>query len=177
MGGIVKRGPKGPSTIFTDKMIEKIISGIIECKSIYEICKEDGMPSVNTFYRELARNATLRALYEEAKATQQVALNEENYAIVRGQHTMFKEATMEEKKELIKYNQWQMARLQAKKFSEKTTSMIAGHDGGPLETVQTIDVRSLSDDARTALRFALLEAKRAAEEQMGVEDAGSEDEG
>lgn len=168
----IKRGR--PAYKWTDQIEETILGGIIAGKSIREIILDgnDDFPSADTIYRRIASDTTFCDKYTRAREAQQDTYAEEIIAIADGVHPMFVGKEVEEKRLAIETRKWTMGKLRPKKYNEKIIAEITGKDGAPLVPTKSIDVASLTDDQRDALRFAItaIESREGEVEDINFED-------
>jgi hypothetical protein len=159
-----------PAFQWTDDIEEDILAGIVAGKSIREIVMDggEGFPSADTIYRHIAADVNFCDKYTRARELQQDTYAEEIIAIADGHHPNFIGKEADEKRLAIETRKWTMGKLRAKKYNDKIVAEITGANGAPLIPTRNIDVASLTDEQRDALRFAIT----AIESREGeVEDA------
>ena len=147
-----------PAFQWNDAVEEDILAGIVAGKSIREIVMEggEGFPSADTIYRHIAADVNFCDKYTRARELQQDTYAEEIIAIADGVHPMFVGKEPEEKRLAIEARKWVMGKLKPKKYNDQVIKMeVTGKDGAPLIPTKTIDVASLTDEQRDALRFAI----------------------
>lgn len=147
-----------PRYEWTEAAEEEILAGIVAGKSIRQVVVEgsDSLPSVDTIYRRLATDTRFCERYTHAREMQQDTYAEEIVAIADGVHPMFVGKEADEKKLAIETRKWIMGKLRPKKYNDQVIKMeVTGKDGAPLVPTKTIDVASLTDEQRDALRFAI----------------------
>lgn len=163
-----------PRFEWTEDIEEDILADIIAGKSIREIVMEGGpnFPSADTIYRHIAADASFCEKYTRARELQQDTFAEEIIAIADGVHPLHVGKTAEEKRLAIETRKWTMGKLRAKKYNDKLVAEITGADGTPLIPTRTIDVASLTDGQRDALRFAItaIESREADDADFTEED-------
>jgi len=147
-----------PRYEWTEEAEEEILAGIVAGKSIRQVVMEgsESLPSVDTIYRRLATDTGFCERYTHAREAQQDTYAEEIIAIADGVHPMFVGKEPEEKRIAIEARKWVMGKLKPKKYNDQVIKMeVTGKDGTPLIPTKTIDVASLTDEQRDALRFAI----------------------
>lgn len=152
----IKRGR--PAYEWTTEVEEQILAGIVAGKSIREIILDGGsdFPSADTIYRRIASDTTFCEKYAHAREAQQDTYAEEIIAIADGVHPMFVGKEADEKRLAIETRKWVMGKLRPKKYNDQVIKMeVTGKDGAPLVPTKTIDVATLTDEQRDALRFAI----------------------
>ena len=154
-----------PRYNWTPEVEEVILSGIIAGKSVRKIVKEEdkSFPCVDTIYRYMAGNVEFSDRYTRARDIQQDIYAEEIIAIADGDHPDFENKSVDERKMAIESRKWTMGKLRPKKYNDRLVAEITGANGAPLIPAQTIDVASLTDDARASLKFALMAVTNRAE--------------
>ena len=147
-----------PRYEWTTEVEEEILSEIVAGKSIRHLVVEgsDNLPSVDTIYRRLATDTGFSERYTRAREMQQDTYAEEIVAIADGLHPSFVGKEADEKRLAIETRKWVMGKLRPKKYNDHVIKMeITGKDGAPLVPTKSIDVASLTDEQRDALRFAI----------------------
>ena len=147
-----------PRYEWTPEVEEEILSEIVAGKSIRQLVVEgsDHLPSVDTIYRRLANDTAFSERYTRAREAQQDTYAEEIIAIADGLHPMFVGKEADEKRLAIEARKWVMGKLRPKKYNDHVIKMeITGKDGAPLIPTSNIDVATLTDEQRDALRFAI----------------------
>ena len=164
-----------PRYEWTDQVEEVILGGIIAGKSIREIILDgkDNLPSADTIYRRIASDTTFCEKYTRARVAQQDIYAEEMIAIADGVHPMFVGKEVAEKQLAIETRKWTMGKLRPKKYNDHVIKVeITGKDGAPLVPTNNIDVASLTDEQRDALRFAItaIDSRDGEVEDINFED-------
>lgn len=160
--------PAGRPSKFTQEIADHICEQVMEGRDVTEICANDpGMPSRATVYRWTVAHpdfAVQCARAREACADLELyrmkqlaeSCNEENVNSTRVK---------------LNHMQWRVMKIAPRLYGDRLTTQVTGHDGGPLQVVQTtIDVRQLGQDARDALKQAMLEAKTIEHDPNEFED-------
>lgn len=158
---VAKKGrpPRRPHPL--DKgILDRICEGLIEGKSITQVCEPEDMPHFTMVYRVMARDEAFAKEIARAREAQQEAIIDETVALADG-------ATPEDwqvVKMRIWARQWRAAKLAPKKYGEKLQTELTGANGGPMQVqALTIDASVLQPTQREALKQALLAAKKAKE--------------
>lgn len=147
-----------PAFKWTEEIEEQILGDIIAGKSIRQMVMErdESFPSADTIYRRLATDEKFCEKYTRARDMQQDTYAEEIIAIADGVHPMFVGKEPDEKRLAIETRKWTMGKLRPKKYNDQVIKMeVTGKDGAPLIPTKTIDVATLTDEQRDALRFAI----------------------
>ena len=130
-----------------DHLIERIATG----QSVKNFCEETGIAQT-TIYSWMVRDAAVHARYVRARNAQMdvyaerltdmaEAATPEDHAVVRLR---------------IETQKWLMSKLANNRYGDKTVTELTGAHGGPIQIAQQVlDVTSLSEDAREALRDGL----------------------
>jgi transposase-like protein len=74
---VVRTNKRGRPSIFTQELRTEILSQIAEGKSIRTICRQEGMPSMQSIFYWLAENEDFSEQYVRAKKEQAHALSED----------------------------------------------------------------------------------------------------
>lgn len=146
-----------PRYEWTTAAEEEILSGIVAGKSIRQVVVEGSpsLPGVDTIYKRLATDTGFAERYTRAREMQQDTYAEEIIAIADGVHPGFVGKEPDEKRLAIETRKWIMGKLRPKKYNDKLVAEITGANGAPLIPTKTIDVATLTDEQRDALRFAI----------------------
>ena len=163
-----------PAFQWTPEMEEEILSGIVAGKGIRQVVIEGSanLPGVDTIYKRLATDAGFAERYAHAREMQQDTYAEEIIAIADGMHPLFVGKEADEKRLAIETRKWIMGKLRPKKYNDKLVAEITGANGAPLIPTKTIDVASLTDEQRDALRFAItaIDSREGEVEDVNYED-------
>lgn len=151
------RPPKRPHPL--DKgILDRICDGLIEGKSITQVCEPEDMPHFTMVYRVMAKDEAFAKEIARAREAQQEA-------VIDGTVDLADEATADDwqvVKLRIWARQWRAAKLAPKKYSDKAQVEVTGANGGPVQVqALTVDARALAPEHREALKQALLAAKNA----------------
>jgi len=146
-----------PAYKWTEQVEEEILAGIVAGKAIRQVVLEgsETLPSVDTIYRRLATDKGFSERYTHAREMQQDTYAEEIVAIADGLHPLFVGKEADEKRLAIETRKWIMGKLRPKKYNDKIIAEITGKDGAPLIPTKNIDVATLTEEQRDALRFAI----------------------
>ncbi len=157
-----------PST-YTDELGETILAYMASGFTVTEAADRLGIDR-GTVYRWADRNPSFAAILARAKAalaehafTQAASIPRELYQRVTAGEVI-DGPTVAAARLYTDSLKWYAERLNPGAFAaqSKQTVELTGKDGGPIQTASiVIDSRSLSPDAREALRYALLAAKDA----------------
>lgn len=154
---VAKKGrpPTRPHPL-DEGILDRICDGLIEGKSIVQVCEPQDMPHFTMVYRVMAKDEVFAKEIARAREAQQEAIIDSTVDLADG-------ATAEDwqvVKLRIWARQWRAAKLAPKKYSDKAQVELTGADGGPMQVqALTIDARALLPEHRQALKQALLAAK------------------
>jgi hypothetical protein len=127
----------------TDDLVNKILDGIMDGKSVRQICADPDMPDNRTVQRWIANNAEFAAKCARARELQADNIFEDMQEVADyGNPDDVQRARLR-----VSTMQWRAAKLAPKKYGEKIQAEHTGADGGPLQ-VQMIERRIVdsSDD-------------------------------
>lgn len=146
-----------PAFKWTEEIEEQILGDIIAGKSIRQMVMErdESFPSSDTIYRRIASDEKFCERYMRARVFQQDTYAEDIIAIADGVHPLFVGKDTSERHIAIEARKWTMGKVAPKKYNEKIITEVTGKDGAPLIPTKTIDVATLTDEQRDALRFAI----------------------
>ena len=163
-----------PSYEWTAEVEEEILGGLVAGKHIRQIVMEgsDNLPSVDTIYRRVHSDVQFCERYARARGMQQDTFAEDIISIADGTHPLFVGKSAEERRLAIETRKWTMGKIAPKKYNDKLVAEITGANGAPLIPTRTIDVSSLTDEQRDALRFAItaIESRDADDAEFSEED-------
>lgn len=159
----------GRPSKYDEKIADKILELMAEGQTLTEACDLLGVRR-STVYSWAERIPSFSALLVRARAalaehafTQAASIPRELYARVQAGEPV-DGATVAAARLYADSQKWYAERLNPMAYGNQTKQSIelTGKDGGPIRTASlVIDSRSLSPDARDALRYALLAAKDA----------------
>lgn len=153
-----------PRFAWTTEIEDFIIAGIVAGLSIRQIYEEGKdtyggvgkFPSPTMVKIYLASNSEFQAKYVRAKDIQQDLMAEDLIDIIDGRYPGLETAELGQRKESVEVRKWIMGKLRRKKWGEVKVTEVSGVDGKDLlPASQTIDPRTLSPEAKTALYQAL----------------------
>lgn len=152
-----------PRFPWTEDIEEYILAGVVaglSLRIIYQEGKdayggEGKFPSPSVIKVYLASNAEFQAKYTRAKDLAQDFMAEDLIDIIDGTHPQFANAELAQRKESVEARKWIMGKLRRRKWGEVKVTEVTGVDGKDLIPAQTIDPRTLSPEAKTALYQAL----------------------
>ena len=141
-------------------IVDRICEGLIEGRSMADVCEPEDMPHWTMVYRTMAKDPIFAREIARAREAQQEAIIDETVNLAD-------KATAEDvnvMKLRIWARQWRASKLAPKKYGEKVQTELTGANGGPLQVqALTVDARDLLPEHRDALKQALLAAKHAKE--------------
>jgi hypothetical protein len=150
----------GRPTRFNDKTAERICARLMRAESLRRICKSPDMPSLSTVCNWLATKdhpfleqyARARRIQAELLADEiiEIADNSTNDFMERERENgtkirVFDHEHVQRSKLRLEARKWVAAKLLPKKYGDRNSLELTGHDGGPI--AQTIRPEMSSDDA------------------------------
>lgn len=166
---IIKRGPNGRPSVYTEELATTICTRIACGESLRSICRDDAIPHIATVMRWVFLHPEFREHYRLAREMQAEGMADEMQDIADngsndwmekhdadGNFTGWREngEAMRRSQLRIETRKWIAARLLPKRWGDKQVTEISGPDGAPL-IQQSIDPRTLTPEAREALKIAL----------------------
>lgn len=160
--------PVGRPTIFSQEMADLICSRLSCGESLRSICRDDAMPHVSTVMGWVFRNSDFFAQYRAAREMQAELLADELLEIADDANNDWMERhgnspgyringeAIQRSSLRINTRQWVASRLLPKRWGDKQQVTHQNPDGTPVG--QPIDPRTLSPEAREALKEALQQA-------------------
>jgi hypothetical protein len=151
-----KRGrPRIRPRVTDPGILDRICSGLIEGKSITDVCEPQDMPHWTDVYKEMAkdRDSDFTKAIAHAREAQQEA-------IIDGTVALADKATVEDVnvvKLRIWARQWRAAKLAPKKYGDKTVTEVTGANGGAikLEAQRSVVLENLDDESLAQVEQAL----------------------
>ena len=150
------RPPTRPNPL-DEGILDRICDGLIEGKSITQVCEPKDMPHWTMVYRTMAKDPVFANEIARAREAQQEFIADD---IVE----MADKANVDDVNVVrlqIWARQWRAAKLAPKKYGDKVTQEITGANGAPiqLEARRTIKLDEMDDETlqqvEQALRLAL----------------------
>jgi hypothetical protein len=162
--------PSDYSEEIADAICERMVCGTDEKpESLRSICRADGMPSLGTVMRWLAKHPEFRLQYASAREAQsevhqeelleisdncaddvQILLgDEEQTELGRINHSAIARAKLQ-----IDTRKWVMSKMQPKKYGDKLSAELSGPNGAPIQTASvtaSTDLQGMSLDEITRL--------------------------
>lgn len=136
-------------------IVDRICSGLIEGKSIKEVCDPQDMPHWTEVYKEMAkdRSSDFTTAIAHAREAQQEA-------IIDSTVDLADKATIEDVnvvKLRIWARQWRAAKLAPKKYGDKTVTEVTGANGGAIkiDAQRTVALENLDEEALMQVEQAL----------------------
>lgn len=165
------RGRGRPGFQWTEEIEDYIVAKIVaghSLRAIVQMAKDEDFkgkqfPAFETIMAYVASNPDFQHKYARAKDIQQDLMAENIIDIMDGRYPGFETAELGQRKESAEIRKWVMGKLRRKKWGEVKVTEVTGADGKDLIPPQTIDPRSLSKEAKTALYQALQIATAQAE--------------
>jgi hypothetical protein len=106
----------------TDDLVNKIVDGIIDGKSVRQICAEDGMPDNRTVQRWIANNADFAAKCARARELQADNIFEDMQEVADyGNPDDVQRAKLR-----VSTMQWRAAKLAPKRYGERVQTEHSG---------------------------------------------------
>jgi hypothetical protein len=113
----------------TDDLVNKILDGIMDGKSVRQICADPDMPDNRTVQRWIANNAEFAAKCARARELQADNIFED----MQGVADYGNPDDVQRAKLRVSTMQWRAAKLAPKKYGERVTNENVGQDGGPMQ--------------------------------------------
>ena len=127
----------------TDELVTRILDGIIDGKSVRQICEEPGMPSRHTVQRWIAEDAEFAAKCARAREMQADNIFEEMQDVADNGNP----DDVQRAKLRVSTMQWRAAKLAPKKYGDSVRAQVTGADGGPVQMVTEIVRKVVRSDA------------------------------
>lgn len=125
---------------FSREIGDRICQLIAEGVSVRKICEEDEMPNASTVFRWLGVHDEFSKQYARAKEVGAEKMADEIMAIADQEGT-----DVQRDKLRVDTRKWLLAKLQPKKYGDKTQTEISGPDGGPVK-VQDVTIQFVGND-------------------------------
>jgi hypothetical protein len=125
----------------TDDLVNKILDGIMDGKSVRQICADPEMPDNRTVQRWIANNADFAAKCARARELQADNIFEDMQEVADyGNPDDVQRAKLR-----VSTMQWRAAKLAPKKYGERVTNENVGQDGGPMQFMVVTGVERQDD--------------------------------
>lgn len=148
----------GRPSDFSQEIADKLCEGLIEGKSLREICKADDMPSTSTVCRWLGKHEEFREQYAHARTAQADALFDEILEIADDGSNDYVARKGEEGEETervdhdhiarsrlrVDARKWMASKLQPKKYGDKLE--LAGDPSAPLIPILNVKIGSAGSE-------------------------------
>ena len=116
---------------FTQEIADIICERIAEGESLRSICRDDDMPSCMSVFRWLDNRPDFVSKYARARVLQSETIADKAVDMIEN---VTPENAQAERVKLAAI-QWIAAKLNPKKYGDKTTIESTGPDGGPIQSV------------------------------------------
>lgn len=134
--------PSKYSVALARRICERLASGM----PLTKIVRIEGMPTMTTVYRWLAKNLIFRQMYVRAREDQADTLADEIVDLA-DQAIAGKEGNVDAVRLQVDARKWVAAKLKPRKYGDRVTTEHTGLDGGPIQH-ETIEPRpAMSPDA------------------------------
>lgn len=176
-----RKGIKGrPRFQFTPELEEFILTGVVAGLSLrqieeegYEVYGRGKFPSRAVIKAHLASSEEFQARYMRVKDIAQDLMAEDLIDIIDGRYPGLEGTDLAQRKESAEIRKWVMGKLRRKKWGDVRVTEVVGKDGTDLIPQQPIDPRTLTPEAREALKVALTMAlKGEAQDAKYTEEDG-----
>jgi hypothetical protein len=143
---------RGAPTTYTKELSTRFLQRLAQGELAVNLCQEEGMPAVETIYGWIGRHPEFAQEYARARELQAHSLAEQAITIAI--------ATTPETVQVdrLKFDamKWYASKVSPRNYGDKVQTELSGPNGGPLQiAAQVIDARSMTAEARAALREAL----------------------
>lgn len=143
------------SVKFSQDLFDRICDRIADGESLRDICKESDKPNKGTFFRWIANDPKLCDQYAKAREAQAEFMADEILNIADdGSNDWIFQNGDDEAREKYKLNgeaiarsrlrvdarKWVASKLLPKKYGDKIDHSLSGPGGGPIETVNRIEL-------------------------------------
>ncbi len=135
------RKKTGRPSIYSDELAARICAGLACGKSLRTVCKQEGMPSLETVFRWLREKPEFRDQYAHAKNESADALVEEMLDIAddaNGDHDdegRYVSENVQRSKLRIDTRKWIAAKMKPKKFGDHIDVNHGGQTDNPLHAI------------------------------------------
>jgi hypothetical protein len=152
----IGRPPIRPNPL-DEGILERICEGLVEGKSIAQVCEPKDMPHWTMVYRTMAKDPVFAKEIARAREAQQEFIADD--IVQMADNAKIDDVNVVKLK--IWARQWRAAKLAPKKYGDKVTQEITGKDGAAiqLEAKRTINFENMDDESlqqvEQALRLAL----------------------
>lgn len=127
--------PVGRPSTFSTELAENICLQITQGKSLYSICRQDGMPDMSTVYDWIRKFPDFANRYSQARQDQADTLADEIMRISDELEHATDPIQVQAARVRVEARRWIAARLKPSKWGDKVTTEISGPDGSPLPLV------------------------------------------
>ena len=160
------RGNPGKQSRYNADVAAAVCMELIEGKSLRSICKQDGRPSVSTFFRWLDLHEPLRRQYEIAKEIQAHMVYEEGIEIVDAAQGGTPEQIQVAKLRSDSRFRW-AGKISPKHYADR--QMHVGGDGeGPVAMKLSLDYSALDPHEMVEFRRMLDKMEQAAKQKTAL---------
>jgi predicted methyltransferase len=118
----------GRPSSYSEKIVERILSGLIEGQSLVKICEAEDMPNRRTVLRWMEDNEEFATKCARARVLQADLMDDKIIDLIE---SVTPESAPADRIKLAAL-QWRAAKLLPKKYGEKVTTEHTGPDGGPV---------------------------------------------
>lgn len=123
------------------EIAQEILGKISEGRSLREICRQDGFPSVAAIFEWLHTTPEFAEQYARARSEQADALADEILAISDEKPApiqtedgpVFDPGFHQQQRLRVDARKWVASKLKPKKYGEKLAAELTGTDGGPIQ--------------------------------------------
>lgn len=132
--------PAGRPSIFSDAIADRILEGLMDGRSLRQICTDKGMPDRVTVIRWMAAKEDFATKCAKARTVQADLMDD---LILETAHNCTPATAQADKVKISAY-QWRAAKLVPKRYGDKVA--LTGGDGGPIRTLNEAELAKLSDE-------------------------------
>lgn len=119
----------GRPSAYNEEIAETIIGGLMDGRSLVQICEEDGMPNRRTVLRWMENDSAFATRCARAREMQADLMDDKIAQLI---DTVTPESAPADRVKLAAL-QWRASKLAPKKYGDKIDHTHAGPDGGPVQ--------------------------------------------
>jgi len=147
-GGPLVRPAIGRPSSYTEDVAEEILEGLMEGKSLRQLCEQVGMPHRSTVIRWLSENDAFATKYARAREAQADYMDDK---ILETAEACTVDTFQADKVKIAAW-QWRAEKLKPKVYGSKVTQEHTGPGGGPMTAV----VLTVDDPIEAAKQYQRL---------------------
>ena len=130
--------PRKKPVSFSQKLFDEMMEDLMLGTPLHDICSGAQRPTLRSFYRWLQKHPALLPRYRRARELSADSLESTILSHIRAMPEKADAATVSLHKLRFDMLRWVMARRAPKRYGDRQTVEHAGHDGGPIHTIQRL---------------------------------------